>query len=382
MAELEYLLPVLLEFQKSGRHVNVLYGMPLPCSQAKRLARLASQLGPGSVSVLIDHVGQLDAVRLFYDQSGFAAGIFLKVDTGYHRAGLPPSYVNKDGLVTNIVSLEQDSEAVFIGLYSHSSLSYKDSTPDKAMMNLEAEIKGCLQTIEKHASLFPSNKKLILSVGASPQVTTVEKLAADCKGDSDLSDQATSLLSTIESVQKDDTHGVKTSLELHAGVYALLDVQQLSTYSRGNILGGCEEEIAVSVVAEICSVYNDGERDQPEALAAVGTLGLGREPCESYKGWAVVDRQACGANIAADTRRLIVTRISQEHSIISWEAREDGNEGVSLPTLPLKIGRTIRLYPNHACVTGAMYEKYLVVDSSDASGGTMVVDVWARAHAW
>ena len=50
----------------------MLYGVPLPPSQAVRLGHLGKTLGPGALSVLIDHVDQLDAVqtvRIFFTLS-------------------------------------------------------------------------------------------------------------------------------------------------------------------------------------------------------------------------------------------------------------------------------------------------------------------------
>jgi D-serine ammonia-lyase len=380
IAELEFMLPTLQEFQQEGRKVNVLYGIPLPKSQVKRLAVLGKRLGEGSITVMVDHIQQLAHVEAFHQEAGFPAGVFLKIDTGYHRAGLPPTHANKDSLIESLVRLDQEGSAMFTGLYSHSSLSYNDSTLKRAMANLESEIKGCLDVLNLHKQFLPSTKPLVISVGASPQVTAIEALASIPMP----SPEATQLLNTIDLVQKPRPgQAIRTSLELHAGVYALLDIQQLSTHSRGTQLGSYEEEIAASVLAEVCSVYNDNERSQPEALLAVGALGLGREPSAAYKGWGVVDIRAYAEAVGMSRRRLVIERISQEHAVLVWEkgAGKDGKEE-TLPPIPLEIGQRVRVYPNHACVAGAMYDRYLVVDSSDESRGTKVVDEWARARGW
>jgi D-serine deaminase-like pyridoxal phosphate-dependent protein len=376
IAELEHLLPVLQDFGNSHRHVNMLYGIPLPSSQVDRLAAIGRQLGPGSISVLVDDASQLDHIIRFFTQAGFAAGVFVKIDTGYHRAGLPPSGVNNGDLITGLMSLEKQSKASFIGLYSHSSLSYNDSTPKQAMANLESEIYGCLDVLHLNAPLFPRDKEITISVGASPQVTSVENLVGSTGA---LSKDAECLRETINKVMTSNPSGFHTKLELHAGVYSVLDMQQLSTQSRIR-LGDYEDEIAISIVAEVCSVYNNGERQQPEALVAVGTLGLGREPCVAYQGWGVVHRDDAWPPGSKVERRLIVTRISQEHCIVSWEQGEKNEDQESLPPIPLEVGQAIRIYPNHACVAGALYGWYLVVDSAD--GGNQVVDVWTRASGW
>ncbi|GIK02996.1 hypothetical protein Aspvir_007062 [Aspergillus viridinutans] len=48
--------------------------------------------------------------------------------------------------------------------------------------------------------------------------------------------------------------------------------QQLETNAQRSDSSEVEDESAISVIAEVCSVYNEGERDKPEALVAAGTL--------------------------------------------------------------------------------------------------------------
>ncbi|PNP78939.1 hypothetical protein FNYG_07804 [Fusarium nygamai] len=375
LAEIEHLLPLLKEFKAAGRRLDILYGLPLPRSQISRLANLGSELGQGSISVLIDHPSQLESVKAFSQHAKFPARVFLKVDTGYHRAGLPPTAMNKNGLIEALAQLEANGKAELLGLYSHSSLSYKDSTAEQAMANLEGEIQGCLDAVHSHAHLFAKDKQLVVSVGASPQVTAVENLVTS---QGDLSPAAESLRKSIQAVTTGKPDGLQTKLELHAGVYSILDMQQVSTNSRRQ-LGSFEEEIAISVIAEVCSVYNDKERSQPEALVAVGCLGLGRESCAAYPGFGVISQSSYKA-LPGDQRRLIIDRISQEHSIAAWE-HADGEDASSLPPVPLDVGQDVIIFPNHACVAGALYGWYLVVDSSEGNA-TKIVDVWVRASGW
>ncbi|ATY59741.1 Alanine racemase [Cordyceps militaris] len=374
IAEIEHLLPLLAEYQQQGRDVNVLYGIPLPRSQVSRLAAVGRKLGAKSLAVLVDDADQLKHLSQFHDEAKFPAAVYVKVDTGYHRAGLPPWGINKDSLLSDLVALDISGIVDFVGLYSHSSLSYNDSTPAQAMANLEGEITGCLDALAKNHELFPTNKAFVISVGASPQVSSVENLVAE---DSKLSTAAQSLRATMQTVSDSRPHGIATSLELHAGVYSILDMQQMATNSRGKI-GGPEDEIAVSVISEVCSVYNNGEREQPEALVSAGVLALGREPCASYKGWGVVDASSFSPDVIAD-RRLIVSRISQEHCIVAWDSASTAEEGTPLP---LTVGQSIRIYPNHACITGAMHGWYLVVDSDMSGMETQIIDVWCRTSGW
>ncbi|OTB02570.1 hypothetical protein M426DRAFT_61890 [Hypoxylon sp. CI-4A] len=377
VAEIEHILPLAKSLQADGRNINILYGLPLPISQVARIAPIARQLGPGSISFLIDHPSQLGSLRRFHDLAGFPGGILVKVDTGYHRAGLPPHSLNKNGLLEEITRLHVEGQVTLVGLYSHSSLSYRDKTPQQAMDNLAGEIQGCMDSVRHNHQYFPKAPfELTISVGASPQVISIQNFA----GTSGLENGATkSLTNAIRGVSAGVAAGVGVSLELHAGVYSVLDLQQLATNPIGTI-GKFDEEIAISVVAEVVSVYNEGEREAPEVLVAVGTLGLGREPCPSYDGWGMVGLIPSTDRVDPE-RKLIVKRISQEHSILGWD---DGIENWpnELPPIPLEVGQYVRIYPNHACITGAMYSWYFVVDSSRGGDATTVVDIWMRASGW
>lgn len=371
VAEMEFMLPMFQRLQRQGRGVSVLYGMPLPLSQVNRLVSLGKQLGPGSVVLMVDHASQLPPLRSFYDQAGFPAGVFLKVDTGYHRAGLPPNALDKNQLLRKLVDWQAEGIISFKGLYSHSSLSYNGSTRAEAIESLLSEIDGCLDAVRQNGADLSRSGPLVLSVGASPQVSVIQTLAKE------MTPAAAKLVSTIKRITTEGYYGISVSLELHAGVYSVLDMQQLSARS-SDIPDNHHGQIALSVLAEVISVYNDGERLKPEVLVAAGTLALGREPCKSYAGWGVV---AFDSGFPDQQQRLIVERISQEHSILSWE-HSASSPSETAPVIPLSVGDFVRIVPNHACVTGAMYEQYFVVDSSCASSASRIIGVWKRARGW
>lgn len=373
VAEMEFMLPLLQRLQIQGRRVSVLYGMPLPLSQASRLVDVGRQLGEGSIVLMVDHAPQLPALGSFYEQAGFPAGVFLKVDTGYHRAGLPPHALNKSQLLQKLVSQQAQGIIIFKGLYSHSSLSYHNSTSTEAIESLLGEINGCLDAVRQHSADLLGSGPLVLSVGASPQVSVIQTLATE------KTPAGAKLVETIKKVHSEKYDGISISLELHAGVYSVLDMQQLSTRSL-DIRDNHHDQCALTVLAEVISVYNDGERSKPEVLVAAGTLALGREPCQSYAGWGVVafDQEA---GVPEQQHRLIVERISQEHSILSWE-HSTCPPPETAPRIPLSVGDTVSIVPNHACVTGAMYEQYFVVDSSCVSSSSRIVGMWKRARGW
>ncbi|OGM49868.1 hypothetical protein ABOM_001455 [Aspergillus bombycis] len=363
--EIETLAPLLRKLRAEHRAVNILYGIPLVPSQVTRLAKVALEVGEGSTSVMIDHPDQVAYLPQFFAITNFPVGIFIKVDTGYHRAGLPPTALNKNGLLETLADAEKLGHAKLLGIYSHSSLSYSGTTPKETMEHLIKEIDGCKEALQHHLQLFPQ-RQLVISVGATPQALSSQNLLQNGYS----SPEMEALRDLLANPFANDLDA-KVKIEIHAGVYPLLDMQQLSTNTSIQMQGP-EDEIAISVLAEVCSVYNHGERPRPEALLAAGTLALGREPCPSYPGWGVISswRQPPPVSSA----RLIVERISQEHSIISWDSEKADSTGV-----PLSVGQVVKAYPNHACVATSFYNFYFVVDSDQDPEAARVEDVWVRA---
>lgn len=182
-------------------------------------------------------------------------------------------------------------------------------------------------------------------------------------------------------------------------VYPVLDLQQLATHSRDAARHLTADAIAISVLAEVASVYPDrGPGSQAgEGLINVGTLGLGREPCQDgseYSGWGIVTpwngsgSAAPGPGFPSSWEKKDeggssggswqVGKISQEHGILRWV----GGGGDAGKVKPLSVGQRVRIWPNHACVTGTGYAWYLVVDSRKQGREDEVVDVWPRWCGW
>ncbi|CAL8578854.1 hypothetical protein XPA_004625 [Xanthoria parietina] len=333
LAEAEHLLPFLLECQDHGKSVNVLYGLPIPPSTVRRLAEFGKRLLPGSLSV----------------------------DTGYHRAGVTPSSAEFLNLVTRILDGGKKSMSIeFGGLYSHAGHSYGGSSASQAMNLLIEEIESLRKASEIVKNLHPkiAHKQLTLSVGATPTATSVQNLL-------ELSDGPQAPGVKQSDALKDCIHQAKANhdrVELHAGVYPFLDMQQLATQASPSASqpstgpGLSFGDVAFTILTEVASLYS--EREQPEALIAAGSLALGREPCKSYSGWGIVSNWGFDSTIPTGRSGWQVGRISQEHGILTHESSKHGD------TRELCVGQKVRMFPNHACVAGAAFDYYLVVDSS------------------
>ncbi|KAI9722439.1 MAG: hypothetical protein M1828_004806 [Chrysothrix sp. TS-e1954] len=325
--------------------------------------------------------------------------VFVKCDSGYHRAGIP---TYGQDFKTLIQTISTSDHVRLVGFYTHSSLSYNASNPEEALQYLETEISCGREAVWIAQRTLPEwkSRHFIVSVGATPSVSSVQNLLSD-------SERARTTRSQLENVK------TEFELELHAGVYSLLDLQQVATHARPAQAGNEDisptmttDDIGFRILAEVLSVYN--ERPKPEALIGAGTLALGREPCKSYPGWAIVAPSPWNSHKGADatgdddiaggTRSIysedhrtgwIVDRVSQEHGILAWHSEQPVTDGIASPVRlnaqdGLNVGQKLVLWPNHACIAGAGFPFYLVIDSEARanSSRTEIVDVWVRARGW
>ena len=372
---------------------QVLYGLPLPPSYARRLAFVAQRIGPGSVATLVDHPTQLQAAHTFKELSGFPLQVFIKIDTGYHRAGINPDSKEMERLVEGISTFESMGCAELVGFYSHGGHSYAGDSESSALKVLLEEIVGVEKAAVKAAATLgkrkPSadslTKKLILSVGSTPDVSVIQNFSTEPRqGRSPaMQDLVGKFQGRIQSANK------TFSVEMHAGVYPLLDLQQLATQvgpskvsmnSFGQPRRNTAADIALTILAEVSSVYED--RKSPEVLVAAGTLALGREPCKAYPGWGIVGEW--GVNDPFEGKAVVddgrsgwqVGKISQEHGLLTKDPNAQRSPA------RLQIGQKVRIWPNHACIAGAGFGWYVVVDSNRRGKEDEIVDVWVRCHGW
>ncbi|KAF2122124.1 putative serine dehydratase domain-containing protein [Lophiotrema nucula] len=382
LAEAENLLPFLRECQEKKRSCSLIYGVPVPLSSIHRLWTLATKLPPCAINVLVDN---RDAFRRFQQElekilarhakdrtlnTSVKIGVYIKIDTGYHRAGIQTSSVDFQPLV-DLVTASTESLA-FKGFYSHYGHSYAGSSEDDAAEGLLAELKE----LHDATKAVPENQrqKLVLTVGATPTATAAQNML---RGTGPKVTEFKELLRKLKEA---------FTVELHAGVYPLLDLQQVATHARPPTAQSQEgfeplskSNIGLRMLVEVTSIYS--ERKKPEALVSAGSLALGREPCKSYPGWGIVAQNLSRSQHSiiydeqGEKAGWIVGRVSQEHGILTGEGPPETLDA-------LTVGDKLLLWPNHACVAGAGFGWYLIVDSDAHKEADKIVDVWVRWRGW
>ncbi|RFN50185.1 d-serine dehydratase [Fusarium flagelliforme] len=247
-----------LPLVKEGLVEECLYGIPIYPGVLPRLIELRKSL---RIQLMVDNEQQV----AFLEESSSSKqpwDIFIKLDVGSHRAGIEL----KSESLNRLVERAEKSPAVNIyGFYCHAGHSYGGRSRQEAEETLNVEVSSVLSA----ARLLPSSRQLVISVGSTPTAHVVESLKAS---------------------MPDNVH-----FELHAGNFPCNDLQQVST---GLVT---ESQQAVTVAAEVCSVYPE----RNEALVNAGVIALSRE-ASAFSGFGrVVGCPAWG-----------VVRLSQEHGIL------------------------------------------------------------------
>ncbi|CAK7197385.1 hypothetical protein SEUCBS139899_000031 [Sporothrix eucalyptigena] len=414
--EAERVLPLLQSYQEDGRSVNILYGFPLYPSAVPRLAELARKLGSGCVSILIDHSDQVPVVQQLAQESGAAINAFVKVDMGSHRAGVVPGSPQFTAVIQKVLAahVSKDTNLSFYGLYCHAGHSYEAREPWAAMAHLVSEFTAlgdAARAVRDITKEMPTTEAvalpLVLSVGASPTAATLQHPDLGGAGGPEAADGsagATQNAATLRT-KLTDLASQGYTLEVHAGVQPVLDLQQLATHSwgGGNAQAGRAEtdDLALTIVADVATIYpGRGTQGGDEILVNVGCLALGREPVKdvpiasgtgpTYAGWGIVRPWTKDDSLVSpgpDFPRLPpadgkqgwwqVGRISQEHGILTWAGGPVPSSASSTP----QLGQRLRIWPNHACIAGAGFSYYLITDST-GEDPDLIVDIWERWNGW
>lgn len=145
------------------------------------------------------------------------------------------------------------------------------------------------------------------------------------------------------------------TLELHAGCYCCLDLQQVATQLVPM------SRVATSVITHVISLYPHRE----EAMCDAGGIAMAKDlgPFPGY-GHVVAPESAKGWELG---------RLSQEHGTL---VRAKGEVGEKVREL--ELGELLRVVGQHSCMTLAAYPWYYVVED----GGDTVVDVWVPWKGW
>jgi D-serine deaminase-like pyridoxal phosphate-dependent protein len=118
---------------------------------------------------------------------------------------------------------------------------------------------------------------------------------------------------------------------------------------------------ALSVLASVIAVY----RERDFALIDAGALALSQDRSMDAIAGEVSYGALYDAAGDAPLPGLKLNAVNQEHGFITGNVSQ------------LESGQRLRVFPNHACMTAAMYPHYHLVE-----GGDEITGRWPRMGGW
>lgn len=304
------------EFYAASGFDDITYAVPIAPDKLGRAAALARRIR--RLNLLTDSVEALRAMEDFHAREGHVFHVFLKVDCGYHRAGVDPQ--SEQG--TRLALAMASSKAIrFEGLLTHAGHSYSAHNPDEILKVAKQETAVLTHFRDRLAN--QGVNPLVRSVGSTPTVSVPANIAgAD---------------------------------EIRPGNYVFYDAFQSD-------IGACNlAQCAVSVLCTVIGSYPA----QGHLLVDAGALAFSKDPGADH-----IDPQ-CGFGVVCDLELnrlpLKMKGLSQEHG------RLEGSAEV-LASLP--VGTRLRIVPNHSCLTAAMFPEYQVVRNGRIAGQWKPVRGW------
>ena len=277
-------------FAGKGWH-DITIAFPLNVLEMDEVITLASQI---KLNVLVESAFVAEKLARI---AKTGLGVFIKIDTGYHRTGLLPSQTIEIESIINV--LEHSSLLHFKGFLTHAGHTYHARSKQEIIQIKASALADLQQLKERYKSRFPD---LILSYGDTPSCS-----------------------------QTDDCNGFD---EIRPGNFVYFDVMQYH-------LGSCSlADIAVAVACPVVAIHPERE----EAVIYGGAVHLSKEFIAADNGFRLygyIVKINTDEKWGTPLTGAYVSSLSQEHGI------------VKLPKTELKSlepGDLLGVLPVHSCL--------------------------------
>jgi D-serine deaminase-like pyridoxal phosphate-dependent protein len=292
------------------------------CLPPTKFARAAAiqKLAP-RFSFFVDSVEVAQAAANFSRGAAIALCAWIEIESGGRRTGVQP-----DSAELLAIAEALKDGARLAGVATHAGQSYGDNSVEQIIAIAEQERSSVVAAADRLRAAGYTVPGV--SAGSTPT-------ASHARSASGLT-------------------------EWRAGVYLAGDLYQAA-------IGSMElADVALDVVASIIS----HRRERRMIILDAGGLALSKD-----RSTAQLSGRDAGYGLVTDLSgrpafgALHVRAVHQEHGEI---------HGVTDPQFDaLPIGARVRVLPNHACMTAAMYGEYLVTD-----GGLDISARWPRTNGW
>jgi D-serine deaminase-like pyridoxal phosphate-dependent protein len=301
------------QFAKAGFN-DITWAFPIPPVYTAPAVELAKSV---SFRVVIDSQEAMLHLDRACKALGASIHVWLKVDCGYHRAGVDPTSQLAEELVR---ALAGSRTLLFDGILSHSGHAYYGTTREEILNVANQERMVMVEFAGRMRGMglpVPG-----VSIGSTPSISVIENL-----------------------------DGVT---EVRPGNYCFYDRTMTE-------LGVCgPEDCAVSVLSSVISHQHGASHFVVDA----GALALSKDSGVSHpRGNGAMGALYDNYSSKRLHQRLALKTLSQEHGkVVADEASEINSR--------FPVGAKVRILENHSCLTVAHFDEYRIVR------GDEVVDRW------
>lgn len=291
------------EYFANAGWIDILIAFPVNILEIDKINKLAQKI---NLHLLLESV---ETTKFLINNLKFKSGIYLKIDTGYHRTGLS---TDDDKNIKEILPLVKNSaNLTFTGILTHAGHAYHAGKIEEIFDIHNHSIQQLLSVKKIVSEYFPD---CIISVGDTPTC---------------------SLATNFSGVD-----------EIRPGNFVFYDVMQY-------YLGSCNfNQIAVALACPIVARH----KSRNEIVIYGGGIHLSKETVYEKK-----DRKIYGLIVKLHDKGwdkplsdTYISILSQEHGII-----QTTNENFEL----FKIGETIGVIPVHSCLTANLMKHYTTLDN-------------------
>ena len=287
-------------FQKAGFD-DVTYAFPITPSKLDEAAELTGRLK--HFHILLDQLETATAVESYGRDNHVCFSVFLKVDCGYHRAGVDPSVPKSVQLAEK---MQASKHIQLRGILTHAGHSYHCRNREEiaGVARQERDVMGEFAERLRHNGIVCET----VSVGSTPTA-----------------------------VHAPGWQGVS---EIRPGNYAFFDKFQAD-------VGSCNlEEAAATVLTTVVAHYPQHN----QMLIDAGALALSKDPGAVHLDEEIVYGAVPGNPL------LKIFSVSQEHGLITSQTPIAFND--------FPVGSLLQIIPNHSCLAAALFPKYHVVEGN------------------
>ncbi len=293
---------------------DITWALPLIPVNIETIMELSSK---ATVRVVIDSIEMFEQLDSIERVGSDRVHVWLKVDCGYHRAGVDPESYLAEKLVR---LLNESKNLVFDGILTHAGHSYDARDRSEILVYAEQERAVMDEFAERMRS--KGSKIREVSRGATRTMAVTENL-----------------------------NGVN---EIRPGNYAFYDYTQV-------MIGSCGvADCALTVLASVISHQPGASHFLIDAGALALSKDLGPVHISNEMDMGILYEDYERKRLQAHVH---VKMLSQEHGkvLMSDVVAQEGH---------YKVGEKVRILEHHSCLTAANFDHYYVVR------GNEVIDRW------